>query len=77
MTGDKTMQHHATAMSGPEFLAAEAAQHAAAGKGDQAEAFKIRSAQWAQDRAALQHVREENDALNTRIAEAQCVMRGV
>jgi hypothetical protein len=74
---ETTMQLHATAMTGPEFL--EAVAHAERGNGNDinAEAYELRAREWARDRQALQHLRDENEALSTRIAEAQRVMRGV
>lgn len=71
------MQLHATAMTGPEFLHAVAQQNEAEGLSVNAQAFAERAMQWARDQQTIQHLREENDALSTRMAEAQRVMRGV
>ncbi len=71
------MQHHATAMTGPEFLEAVAGQEAANSMDINADAFRTRAREWAQDRQTIQNMREEIDVLSTRMAEAQRVMRGV
>ena len=68
---------HATAMSGPEFLEAVANAERGNGNDVNAAAYEQRAREWQNHLAALQNLREENDALSTRIAEAQRVMRGV
>lgn len=70
------MQLHETAMSGPEFLQAVADQNPSNGLDINAEAFRQRAREWSAHLAALHNLREANDDLSTRIAEAQRVMRG-
>ncbi len=67
-TGDKTMQHHVTAMSGPEFLEAVADQNAGNGLDINAQAFRDRAREWANDQRSLQATRQELQDARDRLA---------
>lgn len=61
--------HHATAMSGPEFLGAVADAEAHDGKGVNADAFRTRAAEWSNDKRTIYALREELQAANDRLHE--------
>lgn len=71
MTGDKIMQFHATAMTGPEFLDAIADANAAAALDINAQAFRERAVEWSRDKQTIANLREELQAANDRLAEVR------
>lgn len=70
MTGDKTMQFHATALSGPEFLDAIADANAAAALDINAQAFRERAIEWQRDKKLIDDQAKALQALRDRIDNA-------
>lgn len=71
------MRTHCTALSLSDFLASVAAAEAANGMDINADVYRYRAAQARTLETANQHMREVNDALTTRMAEAKRVMDGM
>lgn len=67
--------HHATAMTGPEFLHAVADAEDAQGNHVNADIYRQRANAWAADLRALQLLRNEVQNLEDRLSAAACALR--
>lgn len=74
MPGDIAINHemrHATAMSGPEFLDAVADAESANNNDINADIYRRRALEWAQDKRTIASLRDELQAANDRLDEVR------